>query len=84
MIFLMLLSIFILLVIIIAILDALNITHIFMKGRSSGTVGSALRAAQDAFEMHAKSAHEYIMEEKEKDDTPESSTISDNEKKYKI
>jgi hypothetical protein len=71
---------FIFVILVISILDALNITHIFMKGRSSGVIGGALRAMQDAFEPNAKKAHEYVIEEKEKIDVSEISDIANDKK----
>lgn len=68
MIFLIIIGAIIVLAIVLQILDNLNITHIFMKGRSSGTISSAMRAVQDALEPNAQKAHEYIIEEKEKKD----------------
>jgi hypothetical protein len=50
------------------ILDRLNITRIFMKGRPAGILGNAMRAAQDALEPQASKAHEYMIEEQEKED----------------
>ncbi|MCK4250109.1 hypothetical protein KAX97_01585 [candidate division WOR-3 bacterium] len=68
MIFLIIIGVIIVLAIVLQILENLNITHIFMKGRSSGTISSAMRAVQDALEPNAQKAHEYIIEEKEKKD----------------
>lgn len=66
--FLIMIGAIIVLAIVLQILDNLNITHIFMKGRSSGAISSAMRAVQDALEPNAQKAHEYIIEEKEKKD----------------
>ncbi|HEX7320604.1 MAG TPA: hypothetical protein VF399_09665 [bacterium] len=54
--------------IVLAVLDHFNITHIFMKGRASGTAGNAMRAVQDALEPSASKAHEYIIEQQEEKD----------------
>ncbi len=66
--FLIIIGAIIVLAIVLQILENLNITHIFMKGRSSGTISSAMRAVQDALEPNAQKAHEYIIEKKEKKD----------------
>jgi hypothetical protein len=82
MILLILLGFFILIVIVLAILDSLNITHIFMKGRPSGAVGSGFRALQDALDPSAQKAHRYIIEQKEeKDKFQIPSSEEDNKKK---
>ncbi len=62
--------------IVLAVLDHFNMTHIFMKGRSSGSVGSAMRAMQDALEPGASKAHEYIIEQKEEKDKSQDKTES--------
>lgn len=54
--------------IVLAILDKLKITHIFMKGRPSGTIGSAMQGLQDILDQDAQKAHEYILHEKEEKD----------------
>ncbi len=62
--------------VILAILDHLNITHIFMKGWPSGTIGNAMRVAQDAFEANARKAHEYVIEKHEEKDKSSDQTGS--------
>ena len=46
--------------IIIFILDAFRLTHIFMKKRGSGAIGNALRAFHHVLDSNAKQADEYI------------------------
>jgi len=66
--FLIIIGVIIVLAIVLQILENLNITHIFMKGRPLGTISSAMRAVQYALEPNAQKAHEYIIEEKQEKD----------------
>jgi len=70
-IFLIIASLVILGFIVLAILDKLKITHVFMKGRPSGTIGSAMQGLQDILDQDAQKAHEYIIQEKEEKDKSE-------------
>jgi hypothetical protein len=64
----------ILLMVVLAILDKLKITHIFMKGKPSGILGSSVRGLQDLLDQDAQKAHEYIVMEKEEKDKSEKPT----------
>ncbi len=79
--FLIIISVIIVLAIVLQILENLNITHSFMKGRSSGTISSAMRAVQDALEPNAQKAHEYIIEEKQEKDKFQIPNSEDDSKK---
>lgn len=54
--------------IVVAVLDKLKITHVFMRGRPSGALGGAMRGLQDMLDEDAQKAREYIVMEKEEKD----------------
>ena len=75
--FMIIIGSILLIVIVLAILDKLGVTHIFMKGRPSGTVGSAMRTLHEALDSSAKKSHEYIIEKKEEKDKSQVKTGKD-------
>ena len=64
--------------IVVAVLDKLKITHVFSRGRPSGTLGGAMRGLQDILDEDAKKAHEYIVMEKEEKDKSQMPTGEKN------
>ncbi len=73
-------AVVILVFIVLAILDKLKVTHIFIEGRPGGIIGSGMQGLQDILDQDAQKAHEYILQEKEEKDKSE---IPTSEKNYK-